>query len=168
MTVYDNVAFGDVNRMHEKETVSDCIDRAHASDIVSRLRFQENTQLGYWFDDGVSLSGGQWQRLALARAYMKVDADIFIFDEPTSAIDPVAEAEVYNSLLCYTLNKSVVFITHRYALARTAETIILLDEGKIAEQGSHDALMSEQGRYYNVFKQQAKNFAETLPATVTT
>lgn len=161
MTVYDNVALGNIYRFNEANVVSNSINHAHASGMVRKLKLREQTQLGVWFDDGVSLSGGQWQRLALARAYMKVDADIFIFDEPTSAIDPVAEEGIYKNIFSFSKGKTLICITHRYSFCRQADSIIVLKEGKIHEQGTHSSLMLDKGDYYHAFIMQSRHFTYT-------
>jgi ATP-binding cassette subfamily B protein len=113
--------------------------------------------LGKRFDGGVDLSGGEWQRLALARAYLR-KAEILILDEPTAALDAQAEHEVYNQFAELATDHMVLLISHRFATVRIADRILVLDEGQIREQGTHDDLVAKQGLYANMFELQASNY----------
>ena len=102
------------------------------------------TQLGKWFKDGRELSGGQWQKIALARAFMRSEADILVLDEPTAAIDAAAEAEVFEHFRELTRNRIAIVISHRFSTVRMADQILVLEEGRIVERGSHESLMAER------------------------
>lgn len=116
------------------------------------------TQLGTWFKDGKELSGGQWQKIALSRAFMRSQADILILDEPTAAIDAKAEAEIFEHFRDLTANKISIIISHRFSTVRRADYIVVLDQGEILERGSHTELLHLDGQYATLFKLQAKGY----------
>ena len=109
------------------------------------------------FEDGIDLSGGQWQKLALARAFFR-NAPILILDEPTSAIDAKAEYEIFQNVQSLQKDKTVIIISHRFSTVRNADRILVLDEGKIIEEGSHEKLVKEKGLYAELFEIQAKGY----------
>lgn len=116
------------------------------------------TQLGTWFKDGKELSGGQWQKIALSRAFMRNQADILILDEPTAAIDAKAEAEIFEHFRDLTANKISIIISHRFSTVRRADYIVVLEQGEILERGSHTELLHLDGQYATLFKLQAKGY----------
>ena len=116
------------------------------------------TQLGTWFKDGKELSGGQWQKIALSRAFMRNKADILILDEPTAAIDARAEAEIFSHFRDLTANKISIIISHRFSTVRMAEHIIVLENGEVKEEGSHDELIASKGQYATLFNLQAQGY----------
>ena len=116
------------------------------------------TQLGTWFKDGKELSGGQWQKIALSRAFMRSQADILILDEPTAAIDAKAEAEIFEPFRDLTANKISIIISQRFSTVRRANYIVVLDQGEILERGSHTELLHLDGQYATLFKLQAKGY----------
>jgi len=116
------------------------------------------TQLGTWFKDGKELSGGQWQKIALSRAFMRSKADILILDEPTAAIDAKAEAEIFSHFGDLTDNKISIIISHRFSTVRRADHIIVLEKGGIQEEGSHSELLDKEGHYATLFRLQAQGY----------
>jgi len=116
------------------------------------------TQLGRWFKDGRELSGGQWQKVALARAFMRGGADILVLDEPTAAMDAAAEATIFEHVRDLTRDRMAIVISHRFSTVRMADHIVVLDRGRVVEEGSHEALMEEQGGYARLFTLQAQGY----------
>ena len=129
--------------------------RQDATTPATRVTAGTDTRLSKRFLDGLELSGGQWQRLAMARAFINEDADILILDEPTAAMDPAAEADVMARDLA---GKSLILISHRLANLRPADTLLVLDKGRIAERGDHDTLMAKDGLYAELFRTQAEAY----------
>ena len=117
------------------------------------------TQLGKWFKDGRELSGGQWQKIALSRAFMREDADILVLDEPTAAMDARAEAQVFEQFRALARERMVILISHRFSTVRMADQILVIHEGRILEHGSHEDLMARDGHYAQLFKLQARGYA---------
>ena len=114
--------------------------------------------MGTWFKNGKELSGGQWQKIALSRAFMRNQADILILDEPTAAIDAKAEAEIFAHFRDLTANKISIIISHRFSTVRMADHIIVLEKAEVMEQGSHNELLAADGQYATLFKLQAKGY----------
>ena len=111
-----------------------------------------------WFKDGRELSGGQWQKIALSRAFMRKDADILVLDEPTAAIDAGAEAEIFGHFRELTKTRIAIVISHRFSTVRMADQILVLEEGRVVERGSHESLMAAGARYANLFQLQARGY----------
>jgi ABC-type multidrug transport system fused ATPase/permease subunit len=143
-------------------------ERGLADPILSALPAGYHTPLGKWNRGGQELSGGQWQKVALSRAYMRPDASVLVLDEPSSALDPEAESRLFDQVREATrgddATQMVILVSHRFGTVRSADRIVVLDQGRIAEQGTHESLMAEGGRYQRLFQLQAAGFAETLPA----
>ena len=129
-----------------------------ADEFVRDLPSGYKTQLGTWFKDGKGLSGGQWQKVALSRAFMRSKADILILDEPTAAIDAKAEADIFAHFAELTANRISIIISHRFSTVRRADHIIVLEKAKIMEQGSHEELLELGGQYATLFKLQAEGY----------
>jgi ATP-binding cassette subfamily B protein len=117
-----------------------------------------DTRLGRWFEGGIELSGGQWQRVALARAYAREEADILILDEPTAALDAEAEQRVFERFQALTKGRTSILISHRFPTVRMADHIVVIEGGRIQEEGSHDELLRRGGRYAELFRLQAKGY----------
>ncbi len=157
MTVRENIAVGNIESRNDEETILESARKGGAMEIVNRLSHGLDQQLGRRFQDGVDLSGGEWQRFALARAHMR-DAEILILDEPTAALDPVAESEVFGQFAELTEGKIALLISHRFSTVRMADRIVVLEDGVIREEGTHTDLMARRGRYANLFELQAASY----------
>jgi ABC-type multidrug transport system fused ATPase/permease subunit len=116
------------------------------------------TQLGSWFKGGLELSGGQWQKIALSRAFMRGHADILVLDEPTAAMDAEAETEIFEQFRALTQDQIAILISHRFSTVRMADRIVVLEKGEIVEQGSHAELLAAAGRYAYLFSLQAAGY----------
>ena len=161
LTARDNIGFGDIDR-YLGGALDDKLETAAvqggAHDMIAELPKGYDTVLGRRFEGGTDLSGGQWQKIALARAFMR-DADLLVLDEPTAALDAFAEAEVYNRFAALTEGKSTVFVTHRLSSVKMAQNILVLKDGVLIEQGDHAALMAQVGEYARMYTLQAEWYA---------
>ena len=153
----DNVGLGRVEAIGERPLVEAAAQQAGADDIIAGLPKGYETILGKTFDEGVDLSGGEWQHLAIARAFMS-DAQLLILDEPTAAVDALREHRLYQQLEDAAENKTVVFISHRFSTVRMANTIVVVDNGRCIERGSHEELMAQEGKYATMFSTQAARY----------
>ena len=157
MTVRDNIAVGRVEEIGNLDLLQAAAQKSTADQTIARLPQGIDQMLGRRFELGVDLSGGEWQKVALARAYLR-DAQLLILDEPTAALDARSEYEVFHRFAELTAGKMALFISHRFSTVRSADRIIVLENGKIAEEGSHDQLASLGGRYAEMFEMQAANY----------
>ena len=148
----DSIGIGNVNGVSEQDIVS-TIETLGLADVVSKLPKGVQTPLGKIKESGIDLSGGEWQRIAIARSLIS-GAPIHILDEPTAALDPVAESEVYKLYAKISKGKSTIFITHRLGAARLADEIFVIEDGNVAEHGTHDELISRNGIYAEMFEAQ--------------
>lgn len=156
-TVKENIAIGKIDEIDNQKRIEDAAQLSLADQVVSDLKFGYNQQLGKRFVKGQELSGGQWQKIALARAYMK-NAEVMILDEPTSALDAKAESEVFESFIELIKDKTSVIISHRFSTVRQADRILVLEEGKILESGTHQELMKNNKLYSQLFTLQAEGY----------
>jgi ATP-binding cassette subfamily B protein len=156
--VGENIGAGDVARFGDRAGWEDAARRGLADEFVSALPHGYETQLGKWFDDGRELSGGQWQKIALARAFMRDSADLLVLDEPTAAMDAEAEARLFEHVRVAAQGKMVVLISHRFSTVRAADHIVVLERGRIVEEGDHAALLALRGRYAHLFELQAAGY----------
>jgi ATP-binding cassette subfamily B protein len=152
ISVFENVSVGSGMRATEAE-IDNALEVVGLTEAVSALKNGKHTLLGKVHTGGVEFSGGQWQKIAIARAIVS-PAQIKILDEPTAALDPIAEQEVYQQFDKISRGSATIFISHRLASARMADTIFVMDSGKIIEQGSHDALMETGGKYADMYNSQ--------------
>ena len=154
----ENVGFGSVDALDDDARIARALERGGATADLEKLKDGLDTQLGRWFKDGVELSGGQWQKVALSRAFMREEADVLVLDEPTAALDAEAEHAVFERFRALTEGRTALLISHRFPTVRMADHIVVLEGGQIVEQGSHDALIAADGRYARLFKLQAQGY----------
>jgi len=157
MTARENIGVGRIERVNDLELLRQSAQKSMAADVLRKLPAGMDQMLGRRFDGGVDLSGGEWQKVALARAYLR-DAQVLILDEPTSALDARSEYEVFKRFAELTSGKMALFISHRFSTVRMADRIVVLENGRIAEEGDHDTLTSLGGRYAEMFELQAASY----------
>lgn len=157
MTAAQNIAVGNIDEAENRELVERSAQKSMADALIQRLEGKYDQALGRRFNQGVELSGGEWQKIALARAYMK-DTQLLILDEPTSALDARAEYEVFQRFAELTRGKTAVLISHRFSTVRMADRILVLDKGELLEIGSHEELLAKDGRYAELFQLQAMGY----------
>jgi ATP-binding cassette subfamily B protein len=159
MTVRENIALGRVESVADDAGLSEAVDRAGADEFIELLPKGYENMLGRWFEGGRELSGGQWQRIALARLYFR-GGSVLIFDEPTSALDADAEFEVIETLRAQSQGRITIIVSHRFSTVRMAERIVVLQGGRIIENGSHDELLDGNGVYARMFLKQARGYLD--------
>lgn len=160
-TVSNNIAFGDVGAEKDGEKVVRSAKMANADEYISKLPRGYDTALMRYFEaDGIELSIGQWQKLSIARAFYS-DSDIIILDEPTASLDAIAEQEIFNQFDMLRKDKTTIFVSHRLSSATVATKIVVLEYGKVVEEGTHRELMEKEGKYYELFSTQAKRYIES-------
>jgi ATP-binding cassette, subfamily B, bacterial len=155
--VRENIGAGRVDRIRDDEALWDAARKSGVDSMINRLPWRMEQMLGRRFDGGVELSGGQWQRIALARAYIG-DAQILILDEPTASLDAAAEAEVFSNFATLMRDRTALLISHRFSTVRMADRIVVLADGRIAEDGTHIGLAGAGGRYARLYELQAANY----------
>ena len=160
VTAGENIVFGDIERKAGPEEVRDAAKKSGADVYIEKLDNGYDTPLMRYFEaNGAELSIGQWQKLAIARAFYS-DSDILILDEPIASLDPMAEQEIFNQFNELRHNKTSIFISHRLSSATIADTILVMEDGRIVEKGSHKELMEMRGKYYTLFSTQAARYVE--------
>jgi ATP-binding cassette subfamily B protein len=157
MTAAENIAVGQIEEGVDSAEIRVAARKSLADDVVRRLPNGYRQMLGRRFEGGLDLSGGEWQKLALARAYLR-NAQLLILDEPTASLDARSEHEVFQRFAELTLGKTALLISHRFSTVRMADRILVLEKGKIAEEGDHDQLIARAGRYSEMFELQAANY----------
>src|SRR5262249_39148406 len=155
LTVRDNIWLGDIMQPHEGQRVEAAAASTGADEVIARLSDGYGTQLGKRFEGGAELSLGEWQKIALARAFMR-DSQIVILDEPTSALDAESEYEVFQRFYALAAGRTAILISHRLSTVRMADRIYVLHHGRLVESGSHDDLMQRGARYARLFGIQAQ------------
>jgi len=158
MQVGENIGAGDEEYFEDEERWRVAAERGQADEFIETLPAGYQTQLGKWFRDGRDLSGGQWQKIALSRAFMRSRADILVLDEPTAAMDAQAEADVFEHFRKLAEGRITILISHRFSTVRMADQIVVLERGRIIERGSHAELVALGGRYAHLFALQAKGY----------
>ena len=156
--VGENIGVGDVDNFENEERWERAAEKGLAKEFIPDLPMGYQTQLGRWFKDGRELSGGEWQKVALSRAFMRLKSDIVVLDEPTSAIDAEAETKIFEHFRYATADQMAMLISHRFSTVRIADTIVVLQDGKIIEKGSHEDLVALGGRYAQLFEMQAAGY----------
>jgi ATP-binding cassette subfamily B protein len=157
MTARENIAVGRVEQQHDQSEIELAAHKSLADTVVAKLDGGYDQILGRRFEGGVELSGGEWQKIALARAYLR-DAQLLILDEPTAALDARSELEVFERFAELTQGKMALLISHRFSTVRMADRIVVLSGGKLVEQGNHKSLMQENGLYASMFEMQAASY----------
>jgi len=153
----ENIGIGRVDRLDDTQAIADAATKSGASSVIDALPDGYETVLGKWFDGGVNLSGGEWQKVALGRAFMR-EAQILILDEPSAALDARAEYELFTRLRDLTHGRTAIFISHRFSTVRQADRILVFEEGELIESGTHDELLARDGRYAELFNLQAASY----------
>ena len=160
VNVSENIEFGDVYREHSESDVTKAATEANADEFISKLPDGYDTPLMRYFEpNGIELSIGQWQKLAIARAFYST-SDILILDEPTASLDPIAEQEIFNQFDKLREGKTTIFVSHRLSSATMATKIVVLEYGELVEEGTHKELMEKKGKYYELFSTQAARYIE--------
>jgi ATP-binding cassette subfamily B protein len=157
MIMRENIGVGQIEELDRHDRIQEAAERSLADTVARRLKQGLDTQLGRRFDGGVELSGGEWQKVALARAYMR-EAQVIILDEPTAALDARAEYEVFLRFTELTRDRIAVLISHRFSTVRMADRILVLQQGHLIEQGTHEELLEKAGLYAELFNLQAAGY----------
>ncbi len=159
-SVAENIGLGHVPALGDRDRIARAADLGGATSVISALPQQYDTMLGGWFEKGQELSAGQWQKLAVARAFMRDDAEVLILDEPTASIDAEAEHALFERFQALAADRIAIVISHRFSTVRMADQIAVLHNGQVEELGSHDELMARGGRYAHLFNLQARGYRD--------
>ncbi|MEF3306299.1 ABC transporter ATP-binding protein [Paenibacillus sp. GYB003] len=154
-SVEDNICFGDAGVRHPFSTVEDAANKGGANTFIQYLPQKYQTRLGKEFPSSTDLSGGQWQRLAMARGFVR-NSQVFVLDEPTASLDPMQEAQVYESYAKLNQSSISLMVSHRLGACKLADRIFVVSNHKLEEIGTHDELMRKNGKYANLYREQAK------------
>ena len=156
-TAKENIGFGQIKALDDQPRIERAAEKGGADDVVDTLSDKYDTMLGHWFEKGNGLSGGQWQKMALARAFMR-EAEVLVLDEPTSALDAEREYEIFQRFRELTAGRIAILISHRFSTVRMADRILVLDQGRMVELGTHQELLALDGRYARLFNMQAEGY----------
>ena len=163
-TAAENIGLGSLDGLEDRPRIEGAAHKAGADRMIAALPEAYDTVLGKWFDEGANLSGGEWQKVAIARAFMR-QARVLVLDEPTSALDAQAEYELFERLRSLSQDRTAVYISHRFSTVRRADRILFLELGQLVEEGTHEQLMRLNGRYARLFRMQASAYTgEAAPA----
>lgn len=157
-SVGENIGVGDIRHADDQSRWTAAARKGMAAPFIEQMPASYQTQLGRWFKNGQELSGGQWQKVALSRAFMRESAQVMVLDEPTSAMDAEAEAEIFDRVRNMTDEQMAILISHRFSTVRMADRILVLDSGRITERGDHRTLMASDGQYAHLFTLQAAGY----------
>jgi ATP-binding cassette subfamily B protein len=157
LTARENIGFGQIDQLSNQSRIDGAAERGGADDVLTELPKGMDATLGNWFQDGHELSGGQWQKIALSRAFMR-DGEVLVLDEPTAALDAEREYEIFQRFRELTEGKIAVLISHRFSTVRMADQIIVIEGGQVREQGSHAELLALGGTYARLFEMQAEGY----------
>jgi ATP-binding cassette subfamily B protein len=158
-TVSENIGLGSVEHLADRPRIESAADRGGAGAVIRALPKQFDTMLGGWFEDGQELSGGQWQKIAIARAFMR-DAEVLILDEPTAALDAEAEHDLFGRMQDLAADRSAILISHRFSTVRRADRIAVIRDGSVEEMGTHQSLLEKNGRYAQLYRLQAAGYVD--------
>jgi ATP-binding cassette subfamily B protein len=157
-TVGENIGVGERSRLDDDAHIAAAAEKGGAAPVIANLKEGYQTMLGGWFEEGQELSGGQWQKIAVSRGFMRDDAEVLILDEPSASIDAEAEHELFLRLKALAHDRIAIVISHRFSTVRIADRIAVLHDGTIDELGSHDELVARDGRYAHLFRLQAQGY----------
>jgi len=157
MTAGENISVGRIEAREDRQRIVSAAERSLAADVIAKLPKQYDQQVGRRFRKGVDLSGGEWQKVAIARAYMR-EAQLLILDEPTAALDARAEYEVFERFKELSAGRTGVLISHRFSSVRMADRILVLADGRVESSGTHSELLEQRGRYAELFELQAAGY----------
>jgi ATP-binding cassette subfamily B protein len=158
LKIRENVGLGSVEHLEDEPRIERAVEHGGAGEIVASLEGGLDALLGRWFQDGAELSGGQWQKIALARGFMREEADILVLDEPTAALDAESEHAVFARFRELAEGRTTIVISHRFPTVRMARSIVVVDHGTIIERGTHDELVARGGTYARMFALQAEGY----------
>lgn len=158
LTARENVGFGSTDHLDDQPRLEHAVDQGGATEVLASLTKGLDTQLGRWFKDGTELSGGQWQKIALSRAFMREEASVLVLDEPTAALDAEAEHAVFERFQQLAKGRTTFLVSHRFPTVRMADRILVLDGGRVIEEGTHAELVAKKGKYAKMFELQAAGY----------
>jgi ATP-binding cassette subfamily B protein len=157
MSARTNIGVGRIEELDNDALLHSAARRSHAEEVLAKLPGDLDQMLGRRFEGGLDLSGGEWQKFAIARAYLR-DAQLLILDEPTSALDAAAELDVFERFAELTIGRTVLLISHRFSTVRIADRIVVIEGGRVSEQGTHSQLLNRNGKYASLFEMQAATY----------